>query len=38
VHSDLCIGDGSCLQVCPVEALRQPRPKGKSEGKPGGGT
>ncbi len=33
VHSDLCIGDGSCLQVCPVEALRQPRPKGK----PGGG-
>ena len=21
VHPDLCIGDGSCVQVCPVEAL-----------------
>jgi indolepyruvate ferredoxin oxidoreductase alpha subunit len=29
VHSDLCIGDGSCLQVCPVAALQQPRAGGK---------
>ena len=37
VHSDLCIGDGSCLQVCPVSALEQPRPGEGVRGKPGGG-
>jgi indolepyruvate ferredoxin oxidoreductase, alpha subunit len=31
VHEDLCIGDGSCLQTCPVHAIvRQPRPGGAS--------
>lgn len=24
VHPDLCIGDGSCLQTCPVKAIRYP--------------
>ncbi|MGC4119518.1 MAG: thiamine pyrophosphate-dependent enzyme [Myxococcales bacterium] len=33
VHPDLCIGDGSCLQTCPVEAIVRPqqqRPGGAS--------
>ncbi|MDZ7816132.1 MAG: 4Fe-4S binding protein [Planctomycetota bacterium] len=29
VHEDLCIGDGSCKQTCPVDALVQPRPEVK---------
>ncbi len=28
VHEDLCIGDGSCMQTCPVEAITRPRPGG----------
>ena len=27
VHDDLCIGDGSCIAVCPVGALKIPRDK-----------
>lgn len=30
VHEDLCIGDGSCAQTCPVEALVRQRPGGAS--------
>lgn len=26
-HSDLCIGDGSCLQTCPAHAITPPRAK-----------
>lgn len=26
VNPELCIGDGSCLQTCPVQALELPRP------------
>jgi len=25
VHEDLCIGDGSCRQVCPASAIEEPR-------------
>jgi len=25
VHEDLCIGDGSCLQTCPVHAIVRPQ-------------
>jgi len=25
VHADLCIGDGSCLQTCPVQAIQFPK-------------
>ncbi len=25
VHEDLCIGDGSCLQTCPVQAIGRPK-------------
>jgi indolepyruvate ferredoxin oxidoreductase alpha subunit len=32
VHPDLCIGDGSCLPTCPVQALSRPKPKGPSDG------
>jgi indolepyruvate ferredoxin oxidoreductase alpha subunit len=28
VHEELCIGDGSCLQTCPVDALWRPKPGG----------
>ncbi len=28
VNEELCIGDGSCLQTCPVQALWRPRPGG----------
>ncbi|MFO8070278.1 MAG: thiamine pyrophosphate-dependent enzyme [Polyangia bacterium] len=28
-HPDLCIGDGSCLPTCPVEALYRPAPGGE---------
>ncbi len=28
VHEDLCIGDGSCLQTCPVQAIERPGPGG----------
>jgi len=28
VHEELCIGDGSCLQTCPVSALWRPKPGG----------
>jgi len=39
VHEDLCIGDGSCQQTCPVSAIvRPPLPEGRtpssSEGRP----
>ena len=27
VHEDLCIGDGSCLQTCPVSALGRRKPR-----------
>lgn len=27
VHPDLCIGDGSCLQTCPVSALQRRKPQ-----------
>jgi indolepyruvate ferredoxin oxidoreductase alpha subunit len=30
VHEDLCIGDGSCLQTCPVNAIGRQRPGGAS--------
>lgn len=30
VHEDLCIGDGSCLQTCPVKAIVRQRPGGAS--------
>lgn len=26
VNTDLCIGDGSCRQVCPVQAIQPPQP------------
>jgi indolepyruvate ferredoxin oxidoreductase, alpha subunit len=26
INSDLCIGDGSCLQTCPVQAVESPSP------------
>ena len=28
VHDDLCIGDGSCQQTCPVSAIVRPKPGG----------
>ncbi|MGM0410931.1 MAG: thiamine pyrophosphate-dependent enzyme [Bacillota bacterium] len=28
VHDDLCIGDGSCLQTCPVTAIKMDKSKG----------
>ncbi len=28
VHSDLCIGDGSCLQTCPITAIKMDKSKG----------
>jgi indolepyruvate ferredoxin oxidoreductase alpha subunit len=28
VHEELCIGDGSCLKTCPVDALWRPKPGG----------
>jgi indolepyruvate ferredoxin oxidoreductase alpha subunit len=28
VSEELCIGDGSCLQTCPVQALWRPKPGG----------
>ena len=31
-HKDLCIGDGSCLQTCPVKALQMQRPQSKPAG------
>jgi len=30
VHEDLCIGDGSCMQTCPVHAIARKRPGGAS--------
>jgi indolepyruvate ferredoxin oxidoreductase, alpha subunit len=30
VHEDLCIGDGSCQQTCPIQAIQRPRPGGAS--------
>ncbi len=29
VHTDLCIGDGSCLPTCPVNAIGRPKPGAK---------
>jgi indolepyruvate ferredoxin oxidoreductase alpha subunit len=29
INHDLCIGDGSCVQTCPVEAITPPKPIGK---------
>jgi indolepyruvate ferredoxin oxidoreductase alpha subunit len=31
INPDLCIGDGSCIQTCPVQAVTSPRPVGSSE-------
>jgi indolepyruvate ferredoxin oxidoreductase alpha subunit len=28
VHEELCIGDGSCMPTCPVDALWRPKPGG----------
>ena len=33
VNTDLCIGDGSCLQTCPAGAITKPKPRIK-EGQP----
>ncbi len=30
VHEDLCIGDGSCIQVCPENAIGRSKPGGES--------
>ncbi len=30
INPDLCIGDGSCLQTCPVQAVEKPRIAGTS--------
>jgi len=29
VSDELCIGDGSCIQTCPVSAISRPKPGGK---------
>ena len=26
IFTDLCNGNGSCIQVCPVEAIKRPAP------------
>lgn len=31
VHRDLCIGDGSCLQVCPAQAIDRPQAESGEE-------
>jgi indolepyruvate ferredoxin oxidoreductase alpha subunit len=30
VNTDLCIGDGSCLQVCPTSAVGKPKAVNKA--------
>lgn len=33
VHADLCIGDGSCLQTCPLQAIERPGRGAEGEGR-----
>lgn len=27
INNDLCNGNGSCIQVCPVNAIKRPKPE-----------
>jgi len=31
IHADLCNGNGSCIQVCPVQAIVRPNPNDTDE-------
>ncbi|MBT8334947.1 MAG: 4Fe-4S binding protein, partial [Deltaproteobacteria bacterium] len=31
INTDLCIGDGSCIQICPTKAIQSARKKSEGE-------
>jgi len=37
IHNELCNGNGSCIQVCPVQAIKRPAPAKAPAGSPTGG-